>query len=131
MATDLAGGHVDRRAYLFALAPVGVVLAVAPALAAVPRAGLGVALGSLRLVGPPLALAGLCLAAWSVHSFAQAGEPPSPADEPGQLVIAGALAPAAIRCISGLCSPPRGPASHSMPCSSWAMPLSCGLSLTC
>jgi protein-S-isoprenylcysteine O-methyltransferase Ste14 len=85
-------GGVDPRAYLFALAPAGVVLAVAPALAAVPGAGLGVDTGLFRVAGPPLVLGGLGLAVWSVHSFAQAGEPPSPADEPHLLVTRGALA---------------------------------------
>jgi protein-S-isoprenylcysteine O-methyltransferase Ste14 len=75
----------DRRAYLFALAPGVVVLAVAPALGSLPGAGLGVALEPLRLLGPPLVLGGLVLAGWSVHSFVQAGEP-------GRLVTRGALA---------------------------------------
>jgi protein-S-isoprenylcysteine O-methyltransferase Ste14 len=83
---------VDHRAYLFALAPAVVVLAVAPVLAALPGAGMGVSLGPLRVAGPPLALAGLGFAGWSVHSFAQAGEPPSPAGEPTRLVTGGALA---------------------------------------
>ncbi len=91
MRGDLSAG-ADRRAYLFALAPVVVVLAVAPALGSLPGAGLGIALGPLRLLGPPLVLGGLALAGWSVHSFARAGEPPSPADEPGRLVTRGALA---------------------------------------
>jgi protein-S-isoprenylcysteine O-methyltransferase Ste14 len=91
MPADPAG-DVDLRAYLFALAPMLVVLAVAPVLASLPGAGLGVSLGTARLVGPPLVLAGLGLVAWSVHSFAQAGEPPSPATEPTRLVTSGALA---------------------------------------
>lgn len=91
MRGDPATG-VDHRAYLFVLAPVVVALAVTPALGSLPGAGLGIALGPVRLLGPPLVLGGLGLAGWSVHSFARAGEPPSPADEPGRLVTRGALA---------------------------------------
>lgn len=80
----------DRRAYLFALAPV-VVLAVGTVLASLPGAGV-VGFGPLRAVGPPLALAGLALVGWAVHSFARAGEPPSPAGKPARLVTGGALA---------------------------------------
>jgi protein-S-isoprenylcysteine O-methyltransferase Ste14 len=85
------GTGPDLRAYLFALAPAVVVLAVAPALASLPGTSL-VELGSLRLVGLPLALGGLGLAGWAVHSFAGASEPPSPATETQRLVTAGALA---------------------------------------
>ncbi|ERH10757.1 MAG: putative protein-S-isoprenylcysteine methyltransferase [halophilic archaeon J07HX64] len=92
MRGDPTTGGVDRRAYLFALAPVVVVLAVAPALGSLPGAGLGVTFGPVQLLGPPLVLGGLALTGWSVHSFARAGEPPSPADEPGRLVTRGALA---------------------------------------
>ena len=92
MPADPATEEVDRRAYLFGLAPVGVVLALAPALGSLPGAGLRVSLGPLRIAGPPLVLGGLGLAGWSVHSFARAGEPPSPVDEPGRLVTRGALA---------------------------------------
>jgi protein-S-isoprenylcysteine O-methyltransferase Ste14 len=92
MRGESNGTGADRRAYLFALAPVVVVVAVAPALGSLPGAGLGVTLGGVRLLGPPLAVAGLAVVVWSVHSFARAGEPPSPAGDPGRLVTTGALA---------------------------------------
>lgn len=82
---------VDRRAYLFALAPALVVLAVAPALAFFFPSPFAPELGSLRFVGVPVAAAGLGLAVWAVDSFARAGEPPSPADKPARLVTEGAL----------------------------------------
>ena len=82
---------VDRRAYLFALAPALVVLAVTPALAVLAPV-LAPDLGLLRFAGLPAVVAGLALAVWGVDSFARAGEPPSPADEPARLVTTGALA---------------------------------------
>ena len=85
-------GSVDHRAYLFALAPALVVLAVAPALAFLLPSPLAPDLGPLRFVGVLVVVAGLGLAVWAVDSFARAGEPPSPADEPERLVTRGALA---------------------------------------
>ena len=85
------GAGPDLRAYLFALAPAGVALAVAPALASLPT-GFGVGFGSLQLVGLPLTFVGFGLTGWAVHSFAGAGGPPSPTSETEQLVTAGALA---------------------------------------
>jgi len=82
----------DWRAYLFALAPALVVLAVAPALAFFLPSPLAPDLGLFRFLGVPVVAAGLGLAVWAVDSFARAGEPPSPADEPERLVTEGALA---------------------------------------
>jgi protein-S-isoprenylcysteine O-methyltransferase Ste14 len=82
----------DWRAYLFALAPVLVVLGVAPALALALPPVRSLDLGPGRFVGVALVLAGLTLVAWAVDSFARAGEPPSPADSPERLVTRGALA---------------------------------------
>lgn len=80
----------DPRAYLFALAPAGVVVAVGPALAfTLPST---VTLGPLRALGVPVVAGGLGLAVWAVRAFARAGEPPSPADPPGRLVTAGPMA---------------------------------------
>jgi len=82
----------DWRAYLFALAPALVVLAVAPALAFFLPSPLAPDLGLFRFLGVPVVAVGLGLAVWAVDSFARAGEPPSPADEPERLVTEGALA---------------------------------------
>ncbi len=82
----------DWRAYLFALAPALVVLAVAPALAFFVPSPLAPELGFVRFLGVPAVAAGIGLAVWAVDSFARAGEPPSPADEPERLVTKGALA---------------------------------------
>ena len=83
---------VDRRAYLFALAPALVVLAVTPALAVLVPSILPIEFGPARFAGLPAVVAGLALAVWGVDSFARAGEPPSPVDEPARLVTTGALA---------------------------------------
>lgn len=83
---------VDRRAYLFALAPVLVVVAVTPALALFVPSPIRVELGVWRLAGLPVVGAGLALAAWAVRTFARAGEAPSPAAEPERLVTGGPLA---------------------------------------
>lgn len=82
----------DPRAYLFALAPAAVVVAVGPALAVLVPPPLALSVGPLRVLGVPVVLAGLGLAVWAVHAFAAAGEPPSPADPPARLVTAGPLA---------------------------------------
>jgi len=89
---DSERARVDRRAYLFALAPALVVLAVTPALAAFVPSVLALDVGLARFAGLPAIVAGLALAVWGVDSFARAGEPPSPADEPERLVTSGALA---------------------------------------
>ncbi|WP_247009804.1 methyltransferase family protein [Halorientalis litorea] len=81
----------DRRAYLFALAPTLVVVAVGPVLALLDPFAVS-AVGPLRVVGVPFVLAGLGLVGWAVHTFARAGVPPAPATEPESLVTAGALA---------------------------------------
>lgn len=95
MATDTESPDgddtADRRAYLFALAPALVVLAVAPALAFFFPSPFEPKLGLLRFVGVPVVAVGLGIAVWAVDSFARAGEPPSPADKPKRLVTQGAL----------------------------------------
>jgi protein-S-isoprenylcysteine O-methyltransferase Ste14 len=74
------------------------VLGVAPVLALVGvRAGLGTAgdawttAGGWRLLGAPLALAGLALALWAVQAFARAGVAPSPVETPDRLVTDGPM----------------------------------------
>jgi len=52
------GTAVDRLAYLFALAPALVVVAVAPVLAYFFPSPFGFELGALRLVGVPVVVAG-------------------------------------------------------------------------
>jgi protein-S-isoprenylcysteine O-methyltransferase Ste14 len=90
--TDGEEASIDPRAYLFALAPALVVLAVTPALAVFVPPLVDIDLGVARLLGLGPVVAGLGLALWGVDSFARAGEPPSPADEPARLVTTGALA---------------------------------------
>lgn len=79
----------DPRAYLFALAPALVVVAVGPGLAFALPPVVAVPLGPLRLFGLPVVVAGLGLAGWSVHAFARAGEPPAHTSEPSVLVTDG------------------------------------------
>jgi len=90
--TEDDAGENDRRAYLFALAPVLVVLAVAPVLAFLFPSPVAVDIGVFRFVGVPVVFAGLALAVWAVDSFARAGETPSPAERSAILVTEGALA---------------------------------------
>lgn len=82
---------VERRAYLFALAPSLVVLGVAPFLAYLLPSPLGFELGVVRFVGVPVVLAGFGFAFWAVDSFARAGETPSPAETSETLVSEGAF----------------------------------------
>ena len=82
---------VDRRAYLFALAPTLVVVAVAPILTYLLPSLVDLGIGSFRFVGIPLVVAGLGIAVWGVDSFARAGETPSPAETSDSLVSEGAL----------------------------------------
>ena len=82
---------VERRAYLFALAPSLVVLGVAPFLAYLLPSPLGFELGVVRFVGVPVVLAGFGFAFWAVDSFARAGETPSPAETSDTLVCEGAF----------------------------------------
>lgn len=81
----------DVRAYGFALAPAVVVLAVAPALALLPDP-ISPSLGPVRYLGLLGLGGGLGLVGWTLRAFAAAGEPPSPADPPRQLVTRGPLA---------------------------------------
>jgi len=89
MSGRSTGGHTtDLRAYLFALAPTLVVVAVAPGLATLPGPGVG----PLWVAGPPLVACGLGLVGWAVHSFARAGVTPSPVRTPVRLAVTGVLA---------------------------------------
>ena len=82
---------VERRAYLFALAPTVVVVGVAPVLAYFFPSPIAPDIGVLRFVGVPFVLAGIGLALWAVDSFARSGETPSPAKTSDSLVSDGAF----------------------------------------
>lgn len=85
------GTTVERRAYLFALAPALVVIAVAPVLAYLLPSPVPLDIGAFRLFGIPVVVAGIALALWAVDSFARAGETPSPAETSDRLVSDGAF----------------------------------------
>ena len=84
-------GVSEKRAYLFALAPALVVLAVAPVLAFLLPSPFAPEIGAFRLVGVPVVVAGIAVAVWAVDSFARAGETPSPAETSERLVTEGAF----------------------------------------
>ena len=80
----------DSRAYLFALAPMLVVVAVAPALALLPSP-FDFEIGMARFFGVPVVAAGVGVSVWAVDAFARAGATPSPAEKPDRLVTQGPL----------------------------------------
>ncbi len=79
--------------YLYALAPATVVLLVGPWLATLGPSGLADSLPlPVRAAGLALVAGGVAVAVWGVHSFATAGQAPSPVGTPDRLVTDGALA---------------------------------------